>query len=442
MAILAATTPAAPSCNVADTESQHALNKLIHTNHVEHSLLWNMGVFVKIAPENAAYGIHIVHSPHLLASLQLLGASPARLQEVYANESKILPPPTAPEGTITTANWRAHLGDRAFTREYLDFLTRELSQTHKGDWRALVAAHLLTGPHPLINSLSGDLCHPLIHLGYAYELRNADLALDALTYCAVHYDPATEKYLQARRERSLSVPSASAAALSPFAVLDAIRADARLDGFPPSGRPGREHFAPLFEHHADIVVEHWATWPPTGAKITAELLCEAMDMCVGLLMGTTRAGEPYDFILLHALTGCYALWVVLPEIPEEFRAAVFEQWWLFTIMVFITQGRPLIDDGLIAGYKVEGKDWSRPVGLAVESPAGFDAHYVKTIRAIKSASELSAQVGSERHSEEWYLKAATRFAETFSHYRGFGPVDEDMIQQLMALSGQGTSDRH
>lgn len=398
-----------------------------------------MGKFINIAPENKALGIHIIHSPHLLASLYLLGASPARLAEVYASESKILPPPPTPETTITTANWRAHLGDRAFTQAYLAFFTHELTTTHQGDWRALLATYLLTGPAPLVNSVTGDLCHPIIHLGYAYEMENADLATDALVYCAVHYDPAMEKYLNAGSGGFFNP------AHSPLEVFARIRADERLVGFPPEG-PGRQHFAPLFEKHENVVLEHWASWPPAGEEVSPSQLCEALDACVELLMGTTREGEPYDFILLHALTGCYALRVVLPEVPAQYHLALFKQWWLFTLMVYITQGRPVIDDALFTGYLLEGKDWSTPVTLAIEGPAGFDAHYVKAIRAIKSASELSAQIaeagGSPRHSQEWYLKAATRFAETFKWYRGFGPVDEDMIQQLMALTGQGSSERH
>lgn len=417
-----------------------------------------MGNFIHIAPENKALGVHIIHSPHLLASLHLLGASPARLAQVYANESKILPPPPPPppQHTITSANWRAHLGDRAFTQSYLAFFSHELATTHRGDWRALLATYLLRGPAPLVHALTGDLCHPLIHLGYAYELRSADLATDALAYCAVHYDPATETHLNARA--AVAKAATAPPARSPLEVFARIRADARLDGFPPEGGPGRKHFAPLFAQHGHVVLEHWAAWPPPPPpagdddddfdeneqpSVTAARLCEAWDACVGLLVGTTPAGAHYDFILLHALTGCYALRVLLLGLPPRYHAALFHQWWLFTLMVYITQGRPEIDDELIAGYALDGaKDWSTPVRLATESPAGFDAHYVKAIRAIKSASEFSAQIGSPRHADEWYLKAATRFAETFTSYRGFDPVDEDMIQQLMALTGQGSSERH
>lgn len=428
----------------AAQKSTEALTSILHAHHVDHSLLWDMSKFITIPPEHKSLGIHIVHSPHLLASLSLLGATPARLQQVYASESKILLAPKTPTGTITTDNWRSYLGDRQHTREYLDFFERELARLG-GDWRALIELYLLSGETPLVKSLTGDLNHPLIHLAYAYELRNAELATDALTYCAVHYDPQTQVYLDGRElSSSLSSTKAKApTASSPLEVLANIRADNRLDGFPPG--PGREHFSPLFKQHGDVVLEHWRSWPPAGAPSTTDL-CDAFDACVSILVGTVPDGGKYDFILLHALTGCHALRVMLPELPREFHAPLFNQWWLFTIMVYITQGRPAIDDSLFTNYQLDGKGWSVPVELAIESPAGFDAHYVKAIRAIKTASDLSGQVAgstsSASHSEEWYLKAATRFAKTFRAYGGFGPADEDMISQLISLTGQGSSERH
>lgn len=404
-----------------------------------------MSRFINIPPEHKSLGVHIVHSPHLLASLAFLGATPARLQEVYASESKILLPPEKPQGIITTDNWRTYLGERQHTREYLDFFERELARLD-GDWRALVERYLLSGEKPLVKSLTGDLCHPLIHLAYAYELGNAELTADALTYCAVHYDPQTQVYLDGRDSL---LPSSSSTtkkdaptASSPLEVLENIRADARLEGFPQG--PGREHFAPLFKQHGDVVLGHWRSWPPAGTPSTAEF-CQAFDACVSILVGTVSDSGKYDFILLHALTSCHALRVLLPELPKEYHATLFSQWWLFTIMVYITQGRPAIDDSLFTDYPLDGKGWSVPIGLATESPAGFDAHYVKAIRAIKTASDLRSQVAgsaASSHTEEWYLKAATRFAQTFQTYGGFGPADEDMILQLIALTGQGSNDRH
>lgn len=409
-----------------------------------------MGKFVNIPPEHKSLGIHIVHSPHLLASLSLMGATPSRLHQVYASESKILLAPEKPRGYINRDNWRLYLGQRQHTREYLDFFERELARL-EGDWRALVETYLLLEggdekAPPLFKSLTGDLNHPLIHLAYTYELRNAELATDALTYCAVHYDPQMQVYLD-KRELSMSSSNKNndaPVASSPLQVLANIRADARLDGFPDG--PGRELFAPLFLRHEDVVMDHWRSWPPAKADDgtpSVEEFCDAFDACVSILVGTVPDGGKCDFILLHALTGCHALRLLLPELPRKYHAALFNQWWLFTIMVYITQGRPAIDDSVIAEYPLDGKDWSVPINLAIESPSGFDAHYVKAIRAIKAASDLKAQVvSSASHSEQWHLKAATRFAQTFRTYGGFGPADEDMITQLISLSGQGSSERH
>lgn len=465
-------------------ESKNALTGILHSHHVEHcmylptsplklllasrssqscciallcrvltsrpaALLWDMATFIDVKPQDRDMGIHIVHSAHLLASLHYLGATPARLQAVYASESKILPPPEAARGTITAENWRAFLGRRSHTREYLDFFERELARLG-GDWRALVELYVL-GPGPqgegegkgkgevLAKSISGDLCHPLIHLAYAYELQSGELATDALTYCAVHYRPETQRYVDWRSSSSSSSsspPPAAATASSPLEVLENIRRDARLDGFPPV--PGRDHFGTLFDKYEDVILGHWRAWPPPG-PITAEHFRQAFDASVALVVGSSRDGEAYDFILLHVLTGCHALRVLLPEIPEAHRAVLFNQWWLFTLTVFITQ-RPTIDDSLISNYSLEGRDWSYPIKLATESQAGFDAHYVKAIRAIHVASGVGLLYGGQ--SPDWYLKAATRFAEGFKRYKGFGPVDDDLVKQLIALSGQGSSRRH
>ena len=69
--------------------------------------------------------------------------------------------------------------------------------------------------------------------------------------------------------------------------------------------------------------------------------------------------------------------VILPEIPAEWHVRLFQQWWLFAIMVYIIQVRPEIRDDTIADYDLKGRDWEWVVGQAVDSKAALDAHYVK-----------------------------------------------------------------
>ena len=85
-------------------------------------------------------------------------------------------------------------------------------------------------------------------------------------------------------------------------------------------------------------------------------------MSVALLVGAKKPGQPFDFIILHVLTACHAVRVILSEIPGEWHARLFQQWWLFAIMVYIIQVRPEIRDDTIADYDLKGRDWEWVVG--------------------------------------------------------------------------------
>jgi len=82
---------------------------------------------------------------------------------------------------------------------------------------------------------------------------------------------------------------------------------------------------------------------------------------VALLVGMKKPGQPFDFIILHVLMACHAVRVILPEILAEWHARLFQQWWLFAIMVYIIQVQPEIRDYTIADYNL---------GLGVGGGAG------------------------------------------------------------------------
>jgi hypothetical protein len=68
------------------------------------------------------------------------------------------------------------------------------------------------------------------------------------------------------------------------------------------------------------------------------------------------------------------LQVIFPEDPAEWHVFVFQQWWLFAIMVYIIQVRPEIWDDTVADYDLNGRDWEWVVRQAVDSKAALDAH--------------------------------------------------------------------
>lgn len=352
--------------------SSETLVTLLKENHKSHCLLWDMGQFpINIPPENASSGVHTVHTPHLLSSMFLLGATSSKMQEVYDNESvKLIKRPPV-QDRITRENWRERLGQKNFkaASEYLDFFEREVDE-HKGDWREVLNQFIFSGSEPLIKgNATHDLSHPLIHLAYAYEMQSGDIAVEALTLFAIHYETFSRRYLDMPTP-ALIDPAKTAK--SPFEALSRVRSDSRFDGL--TTRPGRERLEPLFNNYEAEILEHWHSWPISDPT---EQFREALDVSVALLVATKKPGEPYDFLLLHILTACHAVRVILPEIPVEWHVRLFKQWWLFAIMIYITQLRPEIKDQTIAEYDLKGRNWQSVTKQAVDSAATLDAHYVK-----------------------------------------------------------------
>src|SRR5579862_4350096 len=91
-----------------------------------------------------------------------------------------------------------------------------------------------------------------MHLGYAYELDNSVLAVEALGLCAVNYD-FLHKYL----DNPLSTPALNPSS-SILDIFARIGDDPRFDGL--STHPGSGKIEVLFEKHEDAVLEYWNSW--------------------------------------------------------------------------------------------------------------------------------------------------------------------------------------
>ena len=68
----------------------------------------------------------------------------------------------------------------------------------------------------------------------------------------------------------------------------------------------------------------------------------------------------------------------------------------------------------VTDYDLKGRGWEWVDGQAVKGNHALDAHYVKALRAMKTAAETW---GDE---DDFYLKAAVRFASEFDGWDGFG----------------------
>lgn len=122
----------------------------------------------------------------------------------------------------------------------------------------------------------------------------------------------------------------------------------------------------------------------------------------------------HDFFLVHLLTTSHAVRVLLPLLPAQYHISLLRQWWLLAITTYVTQQRPEIHPNKIDEFELRDRDWAYVERDAIEGKHRLDAHYVKAIRSMKEAQ------GTWEGREEWWLKAAVMFADTFTAWGGFG----------------------
>ena len=247
--------------------------------------------------------------------------------------------------------------------------------------------------------------HPLIHLGYAFELSSRELAMEALCLATTQYN-FLHKYLDDTSYTKVVADTTS----SPLEILEGVCNDKRLNGL--FDHQGASNIRPLFDEHEEVILEHWNRWHITDPKKQFE---DSQHAAVALLAATQQPEDrKYDFFLVHLLTSSHAMRIILPVIPAKFHVPLIRQWWLLTTAVYIAQLRPIVALKSVLEYDAGGKDWTWVEKQALQGKYATDAHYVKALRAMKEAAQTWGDEGS------FYLKAAVKFGEHFNGWGGFG----------------------
>ena len=233
--------------------------------------------------------------------------------------------------------------------------------------------------------------HPLIHLGYAFELSSREVAMEALGLTATSYS-----YLHKYLDDASYTRAPKYSTASPLEIVQRIREDKRFDA--------------VFDGHEEAVLEHWNAWHMADPRKQFE---ESQQAAAALLVATHNPGTKYDFFLVHLLTTSHAVRIVLPLIPAKSHVSLVRQWWLLTIGYYIAQMRPSMNLDLVKEYDLKDRDWTWVDKQAVSGEHALDAHYVKGLRAMKVAAETWGD------DDSFYLKAAVRFGEEFDGWGGF-----------------------
>jgi len=369
----------------APDKRARTLKHLLRANHANHAIVYN-----ELRYDN--------HMAHILCSAYLLGADAAQLHHIYDVEARSLEPWTESPAEIVQADWRDFLGDRRYQRAYVDFFEDALaSRKFAYDWKKVVDEFMFAGEEPLVHGLIGGLGHPLIHLGYAYEMDSREIAMEALGLTAVSYN-FLHKYLD---DASYTRPCPSGTT-SPLDLLNKVAGDKRFDGL--FEEAGFSNFEPLFEKHEDLVLEYWNAWKISDPTKQFQ---DSQEAAVNLLVATVPPGtHGYDFFVVHLLTTSHAVRILLPLTPPRFHVDLVRAWWLLTLGVYMAELRPKIDPDNIPS-DLAGKGWTYVEEQAITSRWSTDAHYVKALRAMKEAARTWGDV------HDRYLAAAVRFADDF-----------------------------
>jgi hypothetical protein len=384
------------------------LKHLLKANHINHSIIYNSLRFHN-------------HTPHILGSAYILGADSNELNHIYNAESEHLEPWHDAPNEISKHDWREYLGKREYQRAWIDFFEDQLVE-RAYDWKALVNEYLLQGKEPLINNLISGLGHPLIHLGYAFELESRTVAIEALALATCFYNEWHVYLDDPKHTKPAPNPSDSL-----FTILDRVAQDNTFDGL--FDQPGADNISTLLgnEKAAAAALQYWNSW---DLKKPTEQFAESQKAAVALLVAAQSSDPRYDFFAVHLLTTSHAVRMLLPILPTRYHVPLVRQWWLFTLLVYIAQLRPRINIDRIKLVELEGRDWKSVTEKAIKGKYRTDAHYVKALRSMHEASKAWGD------SNQYFLKAAVKMAEEFDGWGGFGPRDAE-LEKVESGNGSG-----
>jgi hypothetical protein len=368
--------------------SRAVLNKLLSNSFLNYQLLYNERIFHN-------------HNSHHLGSLYLLGATNDQLEKAYEVMCKEMDPYEPSPEEINLSNWRTFLGNKHFCQSYRDFFNQQLT-TNGNQWQKKFTELLLDNPkQPLVNSVISGLAHPLIHIGYAFELDSQIVGTEALAMTAVCYNYLHEVVDQLKPPQT---PSKSA-----LEIFKDIHSDSQL---PIYHTPGVDNLEGTVKDYSEQIFSHYNQWNINRDDLEKSIE-ELFDLSVYLYGATHKSNEiEFDFFLLHLLTSMNAIRIIYPHLnnPQIFEHILL-QFFYFAIVIYISQLRPEINEQLIYDYKIDNEksNWNYVIDRILNTKLIDDAHAVKVIRALRDAEKVYGEKNG------LYLKTAVKSVDNLDY---------------------------
>lgn len=421
-------------------DSKTKLHQLFRANHQFFATLYN----------NRNFHNHVAHA---LGSAYFLGATPEMLYDIYEESTEPLAhwEEDSP-AEVTDNDWFEFLGDKRYERGFQDYFQDKITDNKTYNWKEVYSEFVYDerAPGALVHALFGGLLHPLIHLGYAAEFNNWELASEAMTLAATGY--------QGYNLDLLNVVGFSKPAPGSERALDllaAIRSDPAFDGHV-SSKPGQldsKSIGDLVERYSEEITRYVNRYEVgktpdalaenlTELLVTASLLLSATHRDLNSVDLKLRVPQ-YDFFLLHLFTSAHAaLEIFLNPVTEtlftvELKYKIVQTLWTMFIVLYIAQKRPSVilkrvtepaNPDVLPDTDNVDRVWAKIYNILFVKPERYDSHVLKSVRGLLFTSRHVTKDQRARYGVpekvngiEFFTLAAYTFAFSMSnqHFIGF-----------------------
>jgi len=338
---------------------------------------------------------HLAH--HLLAAYGL-GATPERLEAIYAEHARYLEPRIPATDELTSTNWAEYLGQRAAYDDYLQYFDKAIVEHGTVQTMHEYFPRLMPG-------MLSSATHPLIHLGYGVEffrdLEKVEGYQDLVTAEGLAYG--AHSYLDlsalinpngrdsARHDASVT---ASFDESSLFKLLHDLSEDSEWNQVTTEHR-FQDRVKQVVTQRASVLHQHIFGILPPGLELTPQLhdavLRQLYTATVTMYMSRYVAANEMEFFHAHAITSLHATRQLLPMLTRaEDRVRLLRLQIAALLLIYLAQGRGPFDPAAVVKWTQEcivhrGEGWG---GIVNEALACHDEHVVKVVYSLREVESI------------------------------------------------------
>ncbi|KAF5347788.1 hypothetical protein D9756_010256 [Leucocoprinus leucothites] len=320
--------------------STAALREVLEDDYKRHHCFFN------------EFGFHN-HVAHTAIALWYLGADVDVIKAAYASQASYQRPAFTSPGPISKDNWTEHFGDEKYYNAYLAFFIGELAAK---DTVAVLEEYVFSdaanfpGGGKRIEMLcrfDEGLLHPLIHVGYGFELGIPGMIAEGLAQAAVHEAVGSPIIPASWFEKAPKAPKGNATS-SVLSILSRVITDPDIDYKMPPNPMGM--FKDVVKQYSTKIVEYVEAWTPDvstkeGLQKTLEEVIFFVNLTYAVpgLASKEEVSFNADFFAMHFVTSSMFLPSLLVHLKPRSQELLLRSYVSMCLTWFIVRGKPQLN---------------------------------------------------------------------------------------------------